>query len=168
MKHLEVMKYLLSKGMPPDVEDIVGFTALHHATTSPAAQLDLARALLECGANVNHRSRYGEVALCGAFQLNGIGAIDLLMEFGASLDIADADNITPLSFFISCGPQVTATVRKWIRKRNGEEAPRDEKRCLNCGKDGSQVALKNCSKCQVARYCSVECQRKNLQLPIFV
>lgn len=61
LRHLETLKYLFSKGLPPDVEDIVGFTALHHATTSPVPKEDLTRCLLEHGANVNHRNRYGEV-----------------------------------------------------------------------------------------------------------
>lgn len=63
MRHLETLKYLFSKGLPPDVEDIVGFTALHHATTSPVPKEDLTCCLLEHKANVNHRNRYGEVDL---------------------------------------------------------------------------------------------------------
>ena len=159
LKYLEVLKYLLSCGMPPDSQDIAGLTALHHATCSPVPKVDLARVLLESGANVNHRNRYGEVALFGPFQLNLVEVIDLLMEFDADLAIADSNNITPMSFFLGCGPQVTATVKKWIRKRNGEEeAPRDQKRCDGCGRD--DVVLKNCAKCQVARYCAVDCQRE--------
>ncbi|KAF9458258.1 hypothetical protein BDZ94DRAFT_1271024 [Collybia nuda] len=157
LRHLDTLNYLLSCGLPPDIGDIVGITALGHAVTSRIPKLDLARALIKAGANVNHQNRYGEVAIFGSFQHNHIAEIDLLLEHGADLEIKEADGTTPMSFFLTCGPQVTATVRKWINKRKGLEAPRVEKRCDNCGTD--EMALKNCSKCQVARYCSVECQR---------
>jgi hypothetical protein len=158
MRHVDLLKYLISRGLPADVPDIVGFTTLAHSVMNQFPQLDLARMLLEAGANVNHQNRYGEVALFAAFQHNHTAAIDLLCEYGADLDIKEADGISPMTFFLQCGPQVTATVRKWINKRSGEKAPRVEKRCDNCGKD--DLSLKNCSKCQVARYCSVECQRE--------
>lgn len=157
MRHLDLLKYLISRGLPVDVPDIVGFTSLAHAVMGQFPQPDLARALLEAGANVNYQNRYGEVALFGAFQHNNIEAIDLLCEFGADIEIKEADGVSPMTFFLQCGPQVTATIRKWINKRSGEDAPRVEKRCDNCGKE--DLGLKNCAKCQVARYCSVECQR---------
>ena len=156
-KHLDVLKYLISRGLPVDVVDIVGYSALAHTIVNQSAKLDLARVLLEAGADVNHQDRYGEVALLSACQRNYTAAIDLFCEFGADLEIADADGVAPISFSLRCGPQVTATVQKWVNKRNGTEAPRTEKRCDNCGK--TDVALKNCSRCQVARYCNVECQR---------
>jgi len=166
MQHLELLKYLISRGLPVDVPDIVGFTALAHAVMNQFPQIGLARMLLEAGASVNYQNRYGEVALFGAFQHNHIAAIDLLCEFGADLEIKEADGLSPMSFFLQCGPQVTATIRKWINKRSGEKAPRVEKRCDNCGKD--DPSLKNCAKCQVARYCSVECQRALLFLTSFL
>lgn len=156
LRHLETLKYLFSKGLPPDVEDIVGFTALHHATTSPVPKEDLTRCLLEHGANVNHRNRYGEISILGAMQLNLVPTIDILMEYNADLDLADADGWTARKHFLSCGPQVTAAVTKWIRKREGGEAPRAEKCCDACG--ASTSSLKNCARCRIARYCSADCQ----------
>ncbi|KAK7028322.1 hypothetical protein R3P38DRAFT_2935379 [Favolaschia claudopus] len=159
MRHLETLKYLFSKGLPPDVEDIAGYTALHHLTTSPLVPKDeITRCLLDNKANVNHRNRWGEICLSGTMQFNLIPTIDILMEYGADIDIADADGYTCRKQFLSCGPQVTATITKWLRKRAGEDAPRAEKRCDECGKDG--VSLKNCGKCRIARYCSSECQKK--------
>lgn len=78
------------------------------------------------------------------------------MEFGADLDIADADGIIPRKFFLQCGPKITATVTKCLRKRSGEEALLVEKKCDNCG--SADVPLKMCSKCHTARYCSRDCQ----------
>jgi len=160
------MKYLLARGMLPDVEDIAGLTALHHASMSHA-QVELSRILLEAGAAVNHQNRYGEVCLLHAFQTNEIGSIDLLMEFGADLNIEDADNVKPITYFLRCGPQVTATVRKWMRKRTGEEAPMDEKKCEGCRKHDPDIKLMLCSKCLVVRYCSTQCQREHHPRPHF-
>ncbi|KAF7370930.1 hypothetical protein MSAN_00727000 [Mycena sanguinolenta] len=158
LRHMETLQYLFTKGLSPDVEDLVGFTALHHATTCPVPKDELTRCLLEHGANVNHRSRYGEISLLGTMQLNLIPTIEILMASGADIDIPDADGCTARRFFLSCGPQVTATINKWIRKRTGEDAPRAEKCCDACGK--MDASLKNCGRCRVARYCSSECQAK--------
>ncbi|KAF7967440.1 hypothetical protein HWV62_34347 [Athelia sp. TMB] len=133
MKHAETLTYLLSKGCPPDVEDIAGFTALTHSTQHKASSpIDLARILLVAGANVNHRDRYGQVPILSAFMTDNIPSIELLMEFGADLDIGDADGCIPSRFYVQCGPQVAATVSKWLRKRSGEEALLAEKQCGNC------------------------------------
>ncbi|KAJ7207973.1 hypothetical protein GGX14DRAFT_455043 [Mycena pura] len=156
-RFLETLEYLLSKGLPPDVPDIVGYTALHHATSSREPTDDLTRCLLEHGANVNYQNRYGENPLLGALQLNLVSMVDLLMEFGIDIDLADADGWTARENFTQYGPRVTATLTKWIRKRSGEEAPRAEKCCDACGV--STASLKNCARCRVARYCSPECQK---------
>lgn len=153
--HMGVLEYLVSRGLPVDVPDIAGITALGHAITSQSLQVGLSRVLIKAGANVNHQNRYGEVALFGAFMQNHVAGIELLLENGADLDIKDADGISPNSQFLAYGPQVTATVQ--VRKRSGKEAPRMEKLCDGCGR--ADASLKNCSKCHVARYCSVECQR---------
>ncbi|KZP28435.1 ankyrin [Athelia psychrophila] len=160
MKHAETLSYLLSRGCPPDREDIAGLTALTHSTQHVASSpLDLARILLVAGANVNHQDRYGQIPILNAFMANNIPSIELLMEFGADLDIPDADNIVPRTFFVTCGPQVAAAVSKWLRKRAGEEALLAEKQCGNCKNSGP--ALKLCSKCRSIKYCSTSCQKSH-------
>ncbi|OCH89379.1 ankyrin [Obba rivulosa] len=151
------LKFLLDSGAPPNIPDIVGHSALQHATMNHMARLGLSRILLEHGADPNHRNRYGEVALLMAFQNNQYEAVDLLMGFGADLDIPEADGHTPAQVFLTCGPQVTAAVRKWMRRRAGEQAPMDEKKCDGCRKTG--ISLKLCSRCHAARYCTTDCQR---------
>ncbi|KAJ7074572.1 hypothetical protein C8F01DRAFT_971053 [Mycena amicta] len=162
-RHLETLTYLFSKGLPPDVEDLVGYTALHHATTSPYASDALTRCLIYHGANVNHRNRYGEISLLGAMQLNLISTIDILMEHGADLDMPDADDWTVRKHFMSCGPQVTAAITRWIRKRSGEDAPPHSRKCCDtCSKAPSPgEPLKTCAKCRIARYCSHRCQKSD-------
>ena len=118
----------------------------------------LARLLLQSGADVNHRNRYGETLTHAAMTENQIGSIEVLMEFGADLTIRDANGQEPMTFFVRCGPEVIATVSRLLRNRNGEEAPMDEKRCDNCRQKG-EMKLMICSKCRSSRYCSVGCQR---------
>ena len=153
--HPAVMRYLLQYGMPPDIPDILKFTALE-LTCMARVRADLVRVLLEFGADPNHQDIFGSVAIMGAFQNNAIDAIDALMEYGADLDIADADGVTPEEFYVKAGPQVTAMVHKWKRRRNGEVAALDEKGCGFCGKN--DTLLKFCAHCHVIRYCTRECQ----------
>ncbi|KAF8639288.1 hypothetical protein AX17_001599 [Amanita inopinata Kibby_2008] len=160
LRHAETLSYLLAKSLPADVPDIVGLTALHHGITGDLCQVELARILITEGkADVNYQNRYGEVPLMGAFQQNHIQGIELLMESGADLSLKDAEDLSPETFYLMCGPQVTAVIRKWIGKGKGEEAPRAEKKCDGCG--AGNARLKNCAKCQVARYCSKECQKQH-------
>jgi hypothetical protein len=157
---ISTIKYLISAGAPVDLQDIVGLTALHIATLGHAVKLDIARLLLQSGANVNHQDRYGSVAILSPMQTNSIPAVELLLEFGADLDIAEGDNVTPQSLCISCGPQVTAVFEKWKRKRAGVEAPMEEKKCGACGSRGSgEKKLLKCTRCRTILYCSKECQR---------
>ncbi|KAH9921635.1 uncharacterized protein B0H18DRAFT_1020599 [Fomitopsis serialis] len=156
--HAATLKYLSGSGAPVDSCDIVGLTPLHHAVQNThGPTVALARILLESGANVNHQNRYGEVPFLTMVQLGDPRTVELLMEFGADIDMPDADGTTGRSMFVKTGPAVTAAVMKWLRKRSGEQMPLDGKMCAKCGKtDGS---LKICSKCHAVKYCSPECQR---------
>ncbi|EIW52467.1 ankyrin [Trametes versicolor FP-101664 SS1] len=154
--HAATLKYLLDLGAPPNMPDIVGYTALHHACNSNPRP-ELARILLEGGADPNQQDHFGSVPLMGAFQNDAVQLVDLLMEHGASLDIKDGDGDTPDDFFIKAGPYITAAVQKWKRRRAGERQPLDEKACSMCAK--TDVELKFCAKCGSIRYCSKECQK---------
>jgi hypothetical protein len=156
LQHAEMLKYLLSRGCPPDVEDIAGHTALSHVTMGSVSLPELARLLLEIGADVNHQDRYGCTPIMNAFQTNQVATIDILMDFEADLDVADADGTTPRAIFVSCGPQVAHVVNKWQRKRAGEEAPMADKVCDNCRRQ--ELNLKMCARCHSARYCGSICQ----------
>lgn len=155
--HVGTMKLLISSGAPTDSADIAGHTALHHASKSVAGPtLSLVRVLLESGANVNKQNIYGEIPLFGAFMLGDARLVDVMMEFGADVDLPEANGWTARRMFVSTGPSITATITKWLRKRNGEQKPLDGKACAQCGK--ADVSLKMCSKCHAVRYCSTECQ----------
>ncbi|KAF9020430.1 hypothetical protein BDZ89DRAFT_1203585 [Hymenopellis radicata] len=143
LPHFEALKYLVKCGASVDLPDIVGYTALSHGTMQ-LPPIELCRFLLQSGANPNHQDRFGSVPLLNAFMKNSIPAIDLLMEFGADL---------------KCGPEVTATVQRWMRKRTGNAKPMDTDACDHCSK--RDTSLKICSQCHTVRYCSTTCQRSH-------
>lgn len=155
--HIATMKLLISSGAPIDCSDIAGHTALHHSTKSIAGPtLSLVRVLLESGANVNKQNIHGEIPLFGAFMLGDARLVDVMMEYGADVDLPEANGYTARQIFVNTGPVITATVTKWLRKRSGEQKPLDGKECARCGK--TDVSLKMCSKCHAVKYCSTECQ----------
>ncbi|KAI0041538.1 ankyrin [Auriscalpium vulgare] len=156
-KHVETLKYLLTHGCPPDVEDICRYTALDHATMLHYTNPAILRTLLEHGAAPNHQNIYGMTPLAGAILSGFAAAVDLLMEFGADLDIPDADGATLASIYVSSGPEIAAAVRKWLRVRAGETAPRESKACAACGK--TQTSLKQCGACHSVLYCTAACQK---------
>ncbi|KAF7329044.1 hypothetical protein MKEN_00164400 [Mycena kentingensis (nom. inval.)] len=164
LRHLDTLDFILSRGVPPDVQSIEGYTALHHSLTAPNVRLDLARCLLKHGANVNLQDRYGSTPLLSVMLTNSSDSVEFLLENGADLDLPDADGVIGRKFYRQCGPKVSAVVTKWLRKEAGqEEAPRGDfgKKCADCGKKPDPgVDLKCCGRCKVARYCSPDCQKR--------
>ncbi|KAI9065998.1 ankyrin [Trametes sanguinea] len=156
--HSGTLSYLLSQGAPPDTPDVLGYTALHH-TCSHRPRPDLTRILLENGADPNKQDRFGCVPLLSAMQYDCVECVDALLEFGARLDIRDADGKTPDGLAIYAGPAIAAAVQRWKRERTGETHPLDRKACATCGE--TNVALKKCAKCQAIFYCSRECQKSH-------
>lgn len=161
LEHLAVLEMLIARGLPLDLPDIGGFTALQHSVLGHSLQdrEKIIRKLLSSGANVSYQNRWGSTALHHtAMRGDGLG-IELLMEYGASIDIPDGNGYTVKSFYANAGPVVNAAIEKWLTKRSGKEgAPMTEKRCDKC--NVHQKSLKTCSGCRTVQYCSKECQRK--------
>ena len=162
--HPATLKFLLQNGCPPDVQDICRYTTLGHATQIPEDNADLARILVQNGANVNHPDIYGMTPIFGAVMSAHSKAVDVLMEGGADLDIPDADGTCIREIYIRAGPKVTAVIHAWERRRAGEKVPLGEKGCAVCGKVGK---LSFCSACHSIRYCSSECQSTWATLTLF-
>ncbi|KAJ3533121.1 hypothetical protein NMY22_g7459 [Coprinellus aureogranulatus] len=160
-EHLAVLEMLIARGLPLDLPDIGGFTALHHCVGYPMQDKGkIMRKLLSSGADVNYQNRWGSTPLHNAIMRGDSESIETLMEYGASIDIPDGNGYTVKSFYLKAGPVVNAAMEKWLRKRSGqEEAPMTEKRCDKCGI--AQKSLKTCSGCGTVQYCSKECQRKS-------
>ena len=86
---------MLREGMPVDVSDMVGMTALHHATEFN--QTDVIKCLLNEGDDVNRQTRLSEsTPLHLAARYNKTEAVQLLLDNGADINLRNADNKTPL------------------------------------------------------------------------
>ena len=83
------------------------------------------------------------------------------MEYGADPEIEDADGIKPSVFSLHAGPQVSAVLEKWKRKRSGAgPALRENKTCDGCKEPKTNLNV--CARCKVALYCSKACQSTSL------
>ena len=101
------MVQLLDEGVPVDIEDGDGRTALHYAAM--LNRTDVMHELLESGADVNKRDRDdGKTALhYSAWHNNNTDAIWLLLRNGASTTIKDKRGLIPIN---------------WAREENSQEA----------------------------------------------
>ena len=107
--------------------------------------------------------KYGCTPLIDSCLSGHIDTIELLMEYGADPEIEDADGFKPSTFSLHAGPQVSAVLEKWKRKRSGAgPAPRENKSCDGCKEPKNTLNI--CSRCKVALYCSTTCQ--SMWLPI--
>ncbi|VDB87424.1 unnamed protein product [Peniophora sp. CBMAI 1063] len=161
-RHLRVLELLLARGLPLDIPDIVGVTALIHAAMRVNEKMpSLIRALVNGGANVNHQSLYGSTAIHDAILTGQAKSVDVLMELGARLDLVDANGEKDMDIYVNYGPEVTAVIGKWLRRRAGAgQAPLEEKACARCRKPGNeQTRLKKCASCHAVFYCSSDCQK---------
>ncbi|XP_078601024.1 poly [ADP-ribose] polymerase tankyrase-2-like isoform X2 [Branchiostoma floridae x Branchiostoma japonicum] len=160
-------------------------TALFSAST--AGHVDVVRLLLRQGASVVERM--GSFApLHGAAFEGRTAVVELLVQHGATVDIRDVMQNTPLMY--ACGNNHVDTVRRLIelgarpdltdgfvaqrmglKDRNVVDSDESIKmvqeaaktrllRCCNpkCGKPGYRKTLKLCAGCKLTRYCSRDCQ----------
>ncbi|KAJ2879103.1 hypothetical protein FB639_003179 [Coemansia asiatica] len=89
------LRYLAEMGVSVDGEDVAGFTAFMRASQTSQSRMDLAQVLLDLGADVNHRSRFGGVALHEALMAQDRRAVAFLRRNGAEMDIKDYDGVSP-------------------------------------------------------------------------
>ncbi|MEB2843610.1 ankyrin repeat domain-containing protein [Rhizobiales bacterium RZME27] len=97
--HLEILKLTLSHGADLKSTNRYGGTALIPA--SERGHVETVKTLIEAGVDVDHVNRLGWTALLEAIILSDGGPrhqdiVKLLLDAGASRDIADKDGVTPL------------------------------------------------------------------------
>lgn len=86
---------LLRNGASVNAEDSSGYTALHYAVRN--AQLQLCEMLLQQGANVNARTRYGQATALHRAAMHGrIDIVELLLRYGADPNLVDVDGYNAL------------------------------------------------------------------------
>lgn len=87
---------LLSKGIPPDLEDASGYTALHYASRN--GHLKVCEKLLSKGANVNATTRSGRTTPLHRAATQGHAEIvQLLLDYGANANIQEGMATRPFT-----------------------------------------------------------------------
>lgn len=152
-RHELVVEELLYAGARVDSRDIAGYTPLSYAAGIKATPLSvkLVPMLVAGGADVNAKSRFGEVIITDAVLAQNEHGFQAMLDAGASLEIQDENGISVLSkttFAPKLGQAWISSQRKKVM---------DMERCDYCEKTG---ARKFCSKCRKIYYCSKECQVK--------
>ena len=105
LRYLETIRYLaLEAKVPVDSTDLSGTTAfMYSISTKPYWDREFADIMVEAGANVNHRNRYGCVAghdiiMARDYSLEGkkktVDALRYFVEKGRDVNIADGDGTT--------------------------------------------------------------------------
>ena len=99
---IEMIRFLLDHGAAIDGRDDNGATYLHAAVNDEEIE-DIARLLIERGANVNLPDKDGATPL---FRVASVKIARLLIERGANVNAADREGLTPLHFAVSEGPGI--------------------------------------------------------------
>lgn len=101
---LATAKQFLAVGLPPDLEDEEGLSALTLAVMY--GRLEIARALIQRGAKVDKSDKYGNTPLIFAAYLGNIPITDLLVKSGANVNAINIYGDSPL--LKSDRPAITA------------------------------------------------------------
>lgn len=164
-QYLEIFRYLaVTAKVPVDSTDLSGTTTLMWAiSTKPYWEPEIANLMLEAGAKINHRNRYGCTAAHDIVMLRDNSAagkkkvstaLKYFVDNDGDLDIKDGDG---LSGRYLLGRVATLVPELKPFSKEGEVVAR----CVKCNvkKHESGQDLLNCGRCKVTRYCSVECQK---------
>jgi len=163
-RHVSLMKILLDAGANPNIKDVAGYSALHHCCTiyGNSKTLELAELLLEYGAEVNAKNRFGCTALMEPSMHANFDAVELLMSHGANPCIKDKDGMT-CETFATRNPKLArifsrgmrALAKKEKEEKNSHSTPATVA-CVTCG---DLETLKKCTNCLAVSYCSQDCQK---------
>ncbi|XP_017793165.1 PREDICTED: 26S proteasome non-ATPase regulatory subunit 10-like [Habropoda laboriosa] len=162
--HDDLVKFLLSLGVPEDPTDDMDMTPLILAAS--AAREDVVKTLLTEGANVNAKTREGHSALQYAASKNWKSICVALLEKGADINIADYRSATPLHRAASKGNIVIVKLligsgKLIIGSPDSQDADGNSALHLACEEDRIDVA-----KLLVANGANISLTNKQKKTPL--
>lgn len=159
-RHMECVKYLVKRGTPVDSKDVAGHTCLHYCTGrfGNKETCEMAKYLLENGADINMKNRFGATPLFEAVQSMNTECVDWLLENGADPDVYDNDGLhlfKHAQLIPGMRQKMSDYTHKLAKKKRNEATKEGSyRKCAVCNKDAS----KRCSGCYLVWYCGRECQ----------
>ncbi|KAK9870240.1 hypothetical protein WA026_006325 [Henosepilachna vigintioctopunctata] len=93
-----ILDELLDAGANPDIPDANGYSPLHALALQEATEKTrtFARLLVDYKANVNSKNKFKETPIHFAVETRNIGLIEVLLEYGASINIPDVNGRTAM------------------------------------------------------------------------
>lgn len=170
LKHEEIMEMVVQNGWcRVDAKDIAGYTALHHIA-SRHANLELARQLLEFGANPNNKNRFEDGALLSALMAKEYGGVALLLQYGADPYQRDPTGMVSAEYMAERAlPEAIPLIQKAKKntkrvvetnETSGDDSSKfEEKENNECNYCGKPEAENKCNKCRQVMYCSKKCRK---------
>ncbi|KAF2502521.1 hypothetical protein BU16DRAFT_554577 [Lophium mytilinum] len=152
--------------VPVDGTDMSGTTALMHAIgTKPYLDTELAQALLNAGAKINRRNRYGETAaheitkvhpFPAENKVKALAALKWFVDHGGDVDIKDSEGITPRFMVMNTVKRIAPRMVNVLPAGTTSGS-----RCSACNSNEAYLdkALAACAACKTVSYCSKECQK---------
>jgi tetratricopeptide (TPR) repeat protein len=155
----EILKLVLENGWcRVDALDIAGYSALSHATGHHPT-LELAKILLEYGADPSSRNRMGATPLFTAIMSQEFEATKLLLDAGSDPKAVDYEGASLQQIAAVASPKIVAMLHEKmnLNQENKDIAPGGNCNNPTCGKPG---ATRRCGECRLAIYCNRDCQKQ--------
>lgn len=163
LRHMDCLRKLVDLGAYIHIKDVAGYTPLHHclALYRNDISLEMARLLLERGADPNAQNRFGVVPLIYSVQQGHMDSVKLLLEFKADPTVPDWEGNTPMK--VAKSPRLHTLFAMHAKKRCHErrlaaKEAGELKRCCVCN---SGQHAKRCSGCYLVWYCGPACQKQD-------
>jgi len=163
--YIRILQTILDLGGRVDSQDVGGYSPLNYTLRNEGKDnkvlLEMARMLLEKGADPNHKNRFGFVPLFACLNSMGEESAKLLLEFGADPTIEVGPGVSPMACSINY-PRVEKILNTFFKKevkktRKTAKESGELKKCEGCGNS----AGKRCTGCYMAWYCSGDCLKSD-------
>ena len=160
-RHIDCFVKIIQLGANVNARDFAGFTPLHYCVTCSGNSLtvQMAKILLDNGADVNATNRLGETALIQPMLSKLLDCARLLLDYGIDPTINDNMGISAVNMNVwdKDFNRLFAESRKKKAKQEREEARKSEGGILSC-EVCKKPSSRRCTGCYVARYCGKDCQ----------